>query len=231
MPMSPKSWFSKLLVPLLYRLIQRCVQAIPPSLLRFRPFGVYEIGLPQHHHEPRNSSTDSARQIKWITSRDEARCLTELATDENIAKCNGTTHRAVTVWQDQKLLAVAWVAAEFFTEHELGLHYRLSEDEVWLFAAVVAPEYRRQGIYRQLLQFLIEELSQTKVERILLGVSIGNQPSQQAHSLQGARQLGTIFAVKCLGLVFCKVQGHVKKASRHGLAWRRQIEITVERNL
>jgi len=223
-----KNWFSRLLVPLLYRSVQRCVAALPASLLRFRPFGVYAIGLPQQTSEPQDTTVDQTRQIKWITTQDEARCLGELATDENIASCNGTTRRAAAVWQAQELVAVVWVAAESFSEDELGLDYHLHHDEVWLFAAVVDPAYRRQGIYRQLLQFLIEELSQTQVKRILLGVSSGNKPSQLAHLRQGAKQLGSIFAMKCLGFVFCKVQGRVKKAPPLGLRWRRKIEITVE---
>ena len=147
---------------------------------------------------------------------------------KNIASCNGTTRRAIAVWQDEKLVAVAWVAAESFAEPELGLHYQLGDNEVWLFAAVVNPDYRRQGIYRQLLQFLIQELSQTQVQRILLGVSSGNVPSQQAHHHQGATKLGTIFALKGLGFAFCKVQGQVKVASHRRFAWRRNIEIKVE---
>ncbi|NOZ39299.1 MAG: hypothetical protein GXP24_03630, partial [Planctomycetes bacterium] len=83
-------------------------------------------------------------QVRWVRSRDEALRLGTLATVENIAAWNGTSRGAVTVWQEDQPVAVAWIATETFGEGELGLHYRLHDDEVWLFAAVVSPSLRRQ---------------------------------------------------------------------------------------
>ncbi len=224
------SWFTKSLLPLFFRTAQRSVQALPASLLRIRPFGVYEIRLPRSVTEHSQPDADSPCLVRWIASQDEARCLSELATAENIADWDGTTRRAIALWKNDLPVGVAWIAAESFAEEELGLHYRLAEDEVWLFASVVAPASRRQGHYRQLLEFLIAELSQdsSEVQRILLGVSVGNTPSQNAHARQGAQQLGTIFAAKCLGLAFCKVGGQVQRISKRSWAWRCPVELAVD---
>ena len=149
-----RSWLYKTLSSLLFRTVQRCVQALPSSLLRFRPFAVYEIRL----GDLAQSAASSPSQVRWIASQDEAHCLSDLATAENIATWNGTTRRAAVLWKENRPVGVAWVAAQRFAEDELGLHYQLADDEVWLFASVVAPNFRREGCYTQLLEFLKAEL-------------------------------------------------------------------------
>lgn len=226
-------WFPNSIRLLLYRTVQRCVQALPASLLRVRPFGVYEIRLSPSTSRPVEKAMNPARQVRWIGSHAEADRLGDLATAENIATWNGTTRRAAAVWQNDQPVAVAWIATESFTESELGLHFLLDDDEAWLFAAVVAPALRRQGLYQQLLEFVKPELAHNNSTptnyRILLGVSNGNLPSQKAHGRQGAKQLGTIFAIKSLGLSFCQVGGQVRQISRRPWAWRRTITLAVER--
>ena len=224
------SWLPKLLGSLLFRMVQRCVQALPSSLLRFRPFAVYEIRLGEIClGEPTQAASDQSGQVRWIASQDEARQLDNIATAKNIAAWNGTTRRAAVLWKKNRPVGVAWVAAQWFAEDELGLHYQLADDEVWLFASVVAPDFRRQGSYTQLLEFLKAELPRGGFTRILHGVSVGNTPSRKAHARQGARQLGTIFAAKSLGLAVCKVGGLVRRVSRRGWAWRRAVELVVDR--
>ncbi len=226
-------WFPQSIRLLFYRTVQRCVQALPASLLRVRPFGVYEIRLLPSTPRPDGNTAHPACQIRWIDSHAEASGLGDLATPENMATWNGTTCRAAAVWQNDQPVAVAWIATESFTESELGLHFLLDDDEAWLFASVVAPLLRRQGLYQQLLEFVKSELahdgSTPASYRILLGVSKGNQPSQKAHGRQGAEQLGTIFAIKSLGLSWCQVGGQVCRISRRPWAWRRTIELAVER--
>ncbi len=224
------SWLPKLLSSLLFRSVQRCLQALPAWVLRFRPFGVYEIRLGQHKSDSSPvAMAETPYQVRWITSQEEARRLSELATAENIASWDGTTRRAVAVWKNDHLLGVTWIAAEWFAEDDLGLHYRLADDEVWLFASIVAPDVRRQGLYTQLLDFLKTELPQDGYGRILLGISLGNKPSHNAHFRQGAKQLGTIFAAKCLGFSACRVGGQVCRVSKKAWAWRQGVELIVER--
>ncbi len=232
------SWLQKSLSSLLFRTVQRCVQALPSRLLRIRPFGVYQIRLKEVRleevrlgpktNDPKQEVSGSPYQVRWVACAAEADRLSELATAENIAAWNGTTRRAVAIWQKERPLGVAWVAAERFAEDELGLRYQLADDEVWLFAAVVAPDFRRQGLYKQLLEFLIERIASTETNRILLGISQGNSPSQKAHLQYGAKQVGTIFAAKSLGLVVCKVGGQVLRISKQGWAWRRDVEVAVD---
>ena len=139
------SWFTKSLLPPFFRTAQRSVQALPASLLRIRPFGVYEIRLPRCVTEHSQPDANSPCQVRWIASQDEARCLGEIATAENIADWDGKTRRAIALWKNDKPVGVAWIAAESFAEEELGLHYRLADDEVWLFASGRCPCFAATG--------------------------------------------------------------------------------------
>jgi|GEM_PF-4854887 len=221
-------WLLQSVVSSLYRVTQHCLQALPAGLLRFRPFGVYQFELPSEASICPIATETGGYRIRWITSQAETRQLLELASPENIDSWNNTSRRAAAVWQDNVPVAVAWIASKDFAEAQLGMRYCLYDGDVWLFAAVVKPVLRRQGIYGLLLGFLLAELSQTGTRRILLGVSTGNLASQVAHTRHGAKQVGKIFVARCLGVGFYQVQGAVQRLSKRSWSWRQAIEVSVD---
>ncbi|MGI9429544.1 MAG: GNAT family N-acetyltransferase [Bythopirellula sp.] len=211
----------------LYPLAKTCVQALPESLLRIRPYGVFEISLRHQVDEPPWRPGNSSRQVEWVDSRTVLRHLGDLVSPQNANLWDGNQCRAAAVWQNDTPVGVAWIAKGSFAEPELGIHFQLEPDEVWLFASVVAPERRRQGIYSDLLNFLREELTRAGLQRILCGISVGNSASLAAHRQAGAQQLGHVFAAKTLGIVCCRTRGAVKRTCSRPIAWRRPIEVTV----
>ena len=112
-----------------------------------------------------------------------------------------------------ELIGCAWIAAHSFEESDLGIRFELKSDEVWLYAAVVDSEYRRRGVYRQLLNFLLDELAQTNVSRIVLAATHGNIASIEAHESHGAIKAGTVIALRSLGVSFCATSGRVLRLS------------------
>ncbi len=224
-----KNAFTRLLTSWLYLGVQRCLHFFPAGLIRFRPFGVYEIKLKARESGARDYGGTAACQARWITSSEEAQELAQLATQENIAQWNGQTRRAAVLWKEGRPVAVAWIATGSFAEPELGLKYRLDEDEVWLFAAVVDPVFRGQGFYRQLLEFVIRNLALTPTDRILLGVSTGNRASERAHTRQGATRLGSLFAIKSCQLTLCLTRGQVRRTTSFPFAFGHAIEVTAGR--
>lgn len=215
-------------VSLLYRAAKWCVQRIPRRVLRFRPFGVYEIPLDRRDEEAvaAQSLADASLQIDWIADRDELAELTGLADEVNLQSWNGATRRVAVARTHDQPIGVAWIATESFAEPDLGLSYRLQPDDAWLFAAVVDPQHRRQGVYTALLRFLIDELADERKTRLLLGVATGNEASRAAHSRVGAVGLGAIFAAACLGFGFCFCRGKIRKRSHWPIAWRHEIQIS-----
>jgi len=100
--------------------------------------------------------------------------------------------------------------------------------EAWLHAAVVDPHWRNQGVYGQLLEFVIHELREAGVERIVLGVTFGNEPSRRAHARYGATKVTSILAIRSFGFNFCVRSGHVTRALTQLVTWHRPIRFAVE---
>jgi GNAT superfamily N-acetyltransferase len=219
----------------IYRAAKKLVRLLPAWLLRFRPFGVYRIPLPKSGDtpapapfSPRSTRSPLVCQVNWVTSPEAAALLRHLAMQECLDALNTTTRRVAAGWLNGEAIACAWIATESFDECELGLRFELTSTEVWLFAAVVDPRYRDQGVYRQLLEFLIDELGRGGVQRILFGVTLGNEPSRRAHARQGAKQIGSITAIRSLGLTVCRVVGGVRLLSPRAISLRRPIRLGVE---
>lgn len=210
-----------------FPLAKACVRAIPEWLLRFRPYGVFEIRVGRQQHQLRVPIDRGCRRIEWVGTLDDLHLLGDLIDKKNATLWDGDRCRAAAVWQNDVPVGVAWIAMHAFAEPELGIRFRLHADEVWLFASVVAPEWRRQGVYSDLLTFFNDELTRAGIRRVLCGISVGNSASLAAHRKAGAQQLGYVFAAKSLGVVCCRTGGAVKRTCSRAIAWRRPIEVGV----
>lgn len=219
----------------LYRIVKKLVSLSPAWLFRFRPFSVYQIllpksdetsaGTPYRHYKSRGKLNC---QVQWVKNLSEAAMLRSLAAHENIASLNFTTRRAAVAWLEGEIIACAWIATELFDERDLGLRFELQPTEAWLHAAMVDPLRRRQGVYGQLMEFIIEELGRSEVRRILLGVTVGNEPSRRAHVRHGATPIGSIVAVRSLGFTACWRRGQVQILSPRPIAWRLPLRLAVK---
>lgn len=218
----------------LYRLAKKIVSLCPAWLFRFRPFGVYQIALPESGisetlHRPKDSRGKLKCEVRWVKAS-EAAMLGRIAARENIAALHSPTRRGAAAWLDGEVIACAWIATESFDERDLGLRVELQPTNAWLFAAVVDPLRRRQGVYLQLMEFLVAELSRSAVRRILLGVSVGNEPSRRAHMRFGATQIGQIVAVRILGFTACWPRGEIWLLSP-AFALGRAVRLAVETSI
>ncbi len=151
----------------------------------------------------------------------------QLASDRTCADLSFKTRRAAAAWYEGQVIACVWIATESFEEVDLGLRFELRTSDAWLFAAVVDESERNQGVYRQLLEFLIDELGRDGMRRLLFGVSVGNAPSQRAHARQGATLAGGILAVRSLGFTLCFRRGRVRRLSPFPLTWTTPIRLAV----
>jgi hypothetical protein len=217
-----------------YQFGKKIVGRFPVWIFRARPFRVYVIPLPNslnvkvHEVESRNTRQGSSDfEIRWITDHAEATLLQGLARQESIAAFDPIARPCAAAWLSGKVVACAWLATESFEDTDLQLCFALKPGEVWLFAAVVESSQRNLGIYKKLLQFICDELGQKGFKRILLGVTIGNEPSLRAHARQGAKQAGYIFAVRSLGFTLCFSHGAVRRLSLLPVSWRRPILFSV----
>jgi GNAT superfamily N-acetyltransferase len=218
------------MLPSLYRVAKRTLNRLPSWLLRARPFGVYEIVLtpPAAQAVKLAGSPPLACVVRWVDSADDLQSLVGLTSQANVDAFDANRRRVAAAYYDGRPIGCAWIAREWFDEPELGLRIELGANEAWLFAAAVTSALRNRGVYGQLLEFLMRDQRENAMERILLGVASGNVASRLAHERQGARRVGSIAAVRALGVACCWVSGSVRRASRSPLGWRHPIRLVVD---
>ena len=160
--------------------------------------------------------------VRWAKSVGKRSVIATVAAPANLETWNGTTRRALVAWHSDAPIGVAWISSELFEERSLGLRLELASEEVWLHSAFVVPSHRKQGVYRRILRCAMNTLRDEGYRRLLVGVAIGNEPSQRAHRTVGATRIGGIAAARsgrlslCVatGLVHCSSGGRVGVASR-----------------
>jgi hypothetical protein len=218
------------MLPSLNRVAKRTLNRLPSWLLRARPFGVYEIVLKPVAPQAVNlaGSPPFACDVRWVDRAEDLQTLVGLTSQANVDAFDASRRRVAAAYSEDRPIACVWIAHEWFDEPELGLRIELGSNESWLFAAAVTPALRNRGVYGQLLKFLTRDLGEAEMERILLGVASGNVASRQAHERQGARRVGSIAAVRALGVACCWVSGTVRRASRCPFGWRHPIRLIVD---
>lgn len=216
-----------------YRIGKTLRGLVPPEALSFRPFHVYEIALAditprtclmQNRHS--QSTAAQGLTIEWVSSLTDLCLLKPLVAANNLAALDFGAIRAAVAWAGAEPVACAWIATGSFNESELGLRFDLESTDAWLFAAVVAAKHRRQGIYGRLLSFIVTQLRQENMRRLLLGVSIGNVPSNRAHMQQGAKKVGSVFAIRSFLFRGCWSCGKVQIRSSR-VEWGRSIRLAI----
>ncbi len=209
---------------------------IPASVLKWRPFGVYAItvdelaGQGRGEAEAEDRGNDSTRSvhaesslvIRWAGPTDRP-SLSELSPPE-LLDLLSRPKQAIIAERDGQVIGAAWFARGKFVEPDIGIEIRLREDDVWLYAAVVHPDHRRQGIYTQILNGALTELAQDQVQRILLGISSGNIASVKSHDKFNAQKIGTVIAGRVGSyLVFAATGGKIEATAR--TAWGKAAKI------
>lgn len=222
---------------LIYQIAKSTIHAMPQWLLRLRPFEIHELkqsGCTTElvHVELAESNRREEQQVsevRWVRTSEELTRLTNLAASVNLQNWNGKTCRAIVAWQsnasgNQLPVGIVWINHEFFSEPDLGLRFKLKSNETWLHSAHVLSDFRGQGIYQELLRFLIDDLKAEGDNRVLFGVTQGNESSKSAHTKAGAAKLGSILSLRSLGISCCINRGGVQP---NGLRIGRSIELTI----
>lgn len=214
----------------IYRIGKKVVGSLPPWMLRLRPYNVHSIPMTSDDLAVRavNDTSCQHGDIRWATTAAERSVLTTIADHPNLVAWNGSTRRAAVAWRSFEPIGVAWIATRSFDEPQLGLHLELAHDEAWLHSAFVTPSCRKQGVYRELLEFTIHSLADEGFRRLLLGVTTGNEPSRRAHRAAGATKVGRIVAFRAAGMSISFAGGKVRCSSGRQVSVGRSIDLRIE---
>lgn len=194
----------------IFQIARRLFQSIPPWLLRWRPFTIFEIRLPGDD-EPLDD--ESSIRVDWVT-RKQLPQLKQLSPPRLLDGWSPQS-RAMAAWQGDDPIGITWLATGQFQESDLGVTFELDDDEVWLFASHVLTDHQRQGVYSRLLAFAVRELTAEGKHRVLLGTTRGNLPSRNAHEKMGAVAVGSMLAARVFAVFsIARSGGQVQRESK-----------------
>ncbi len=182
---------------------------VPHWLFRFRHFVVYEMD-PRQLDSMVNAGkaiADSQIHVSWCDSEEDIRAAEKL-TYTSAAEV-GDDFKIAQAKSDQQLAGVLWAVRNNFTEDELGIKFDLKSNQIWLFAALVDPRFRRQGIYAQVLRFTCCE-GESKFAtdaagspQFLLCVNPHNIASNGVHKKYAKEVFGHAFSFKFFNVAAC----------------------------
>lgn len=143
---------------------------VPHWLFRFRSFVVYQIDpakfppidaatvVDSDSQQPDTQVADgqaidnSKLEVSWCQSDDDLRAVEALTYTRS--RSIETPFKIAQAKSGDRLAGALWSVQDEFLERELGVRYDLAADQVWLFAALVNKQFRRQGVYLKVLRFM-----------------------------------------------------------------------------
>jgi len=176
---------------------------VPEWLLRVRRFNVYEM-------ETKIKAVAQTENVfvGWSNSEEETLAVERfLGPMRSVVDVGADDMRACYAKVDEELAAAFWMASNIFMESGLSIRYELEEDQVWLFGAYVEKRFRRQGIHKRILEFILLDLQSSGKNQVLLSVNPDNAASRIAHERYARRKVGMAVAIRFLGMAACTVSG------------------------
>ena len=191
---------------------------VPEWLFRCRRFVVYQLDPSKADSvsEKLNArKADSAAQknspvsVRWSVTESDL-LSTEKATYFQRSDLHGKLQGCLAEVNEQPAGGF-WVAENQFTESELGVRIVLDSNQVWLFAARVETEFRKQGIYSHILAFILPELVKQGLNHQIVSVNPHNIGSNKIHQRLSQQTPGHVFAIRFLSTTFCWTSGRIKR--------------------
>lgn len=113
----------------------------------------------------------------------------------------------------QETVGGVWISRQQFDEPELGLRYRLADDQAWVFGAYVDRTQRNRGIYGRLLTEVMNDKTEgnQESERYFAAITVNNRSSLVAHRRFTQRSLGLCMTMRFLGIALCLTTGRIRR--------------------
>lgn len=186
-------------------------RVVPPWLVRYRVFDVFELQISQTERES-VASHDNRPEAKAAITLAAGGTVDQMkeiqAISEYVIPAGEEDRRsAYRACVDDKLAGVVWFATESFQESDLGVRIALQPDQVWLFAAQVSPWFRNQGIYSRLVRFAMHDQTQSGNRAVFAAINPHNRVSMKAHRKLMRRTVGRVRVLRILNAVVCSSRG------------------------
>ena len=201
---------------------------VPQWLFRMRRYVVYEMDVEKARAVATSSDGSRASEVEISVCQTEEQIKAVEALTWFKREYSSGKSQPFQAAIDGELVAGVWIATETFDEDELGVRLMMNDRQAWLFAALVSKQSRGKGIYGKLLPFVVSETSQN-FPSVLLAVNPDNKPSNAVHKKWSQQTVGTVVAIRLLGVAVCWTFGQIRKDRT--ISWQAKknpIQLTVE---
>lgn len=186
---------------------------VPAWLFRFSMGVVYELDLAKLPH----SLSESAAKSYAFERVEDPRALQELRvlTWNSVPLETSHGHMGYRVYRPSAPhcpIGGLWGGVGRFNEADLGFEIRLDPDQAWMYCAYLAKEARGEGIYKHLLAFAVQDLQERGYDRPRVIVQPWNKASTYVHRKYSSRTVGSIIAIRILGLATVWSRGGITKS-------------------
>ena len=160
---------------------------VPEWLFRMRYFVVFQI-CPDSKTTPLSPAT-----CRWANSSeiDQARAFSKVAGDGQDAN-----RQVAIATVGDRLVAVFWSAAERFDEADLGIQFELTENQRWLFGAMVDKSFRGRHVFPDLVDFVKDKLGRDSASELYASVNPFNKPSMSAFKKKSLDIVGRAIVIR-----------------------------------
>ena len=108
--------------------------------------------------------------------------------------------RCFAAWDGGWIAAYGWASQGHESVGELERTFRMQPGEAYIWDCATLPDYRGQGVYSALLDYMLAELRGAGVGRIWIGASLDNQPSLKGFANAGFQPVIELTYLRVLGL-------------------------------
>ena len=108
--------------------------------------------------------------------------------------------RCFTARVQGQIAAYCWISQAPECIGELDLEINIPDSEAYVWDCATLPAFRRKRLYIALLNYLIARLSDEGLERVWIGASLSNRPSQRAFARARFLPVISLFYVRLFSL-------------------------------
>jgi len=170
---------------------------VPAWLFRFSSVAVYQLDFDRFSGDP-----FSAAAVKICDGEHELEQLRQ------ITSVASTTGVLATI--DGEAVGGLGIALSDYEDRDLGLSFLLGDQGAWIYSARVDEEYRRRGIYSQLMAQSAKARKNAGLAAPFIGVSSLNKASHKAIKRFGAF-VGKVLVIRVGSMAWARSTGDLKQ--------------------
>lgn len=204
-------------------LVEQVFNRIVPSwVMRFAVMNIYEVDrekICQLERDERivcqladdESSRQDLRDVTFMSLAEErvAAHLGYSAANLDSDVVDGSTGAS----KPNSLIGGVWAGRGAYLEEDFGFVLNLSDNQAWIYCALVKKSARGGGVYTNVFCHAINDLASRGHDEVLLSVTPWNNKSQRAHKKLVGDRIGRIYAIRILSFACVLTSGDMAKSN------------------